>query len=63
MAMETVPARTLERQQFYGRIAPLNLAPLWEKLHNLVTAEPQSACQPHVWRYPEVRPHLMEAGG
>src|SRR4051794_35550093 len=63
MAMETVPARTPERQQFYDRLAPLNLAPLWEKLHHLVTAEPQSPCGPHVWHYREVRPHLMQAGG
>jgi gentisate 1,2-dioxygenase len=63
MAMEAVPARTPERQQFYDRIAPLNLAPLWEKLHHLVTAEPQSPCVPHVWHYREVRPHLMQSGG
>ena len=63
MAMEAVPARTPERQQFYDDLAPLNLSPLWEKLHNLVTAQPQSPCQPHIWHYREVRPHLMQAGG
>src|SRR5262249_28683789 len=62
MAMETGPARTPERQQFYDRIAPLNLSPLWEKLHNLVTAAPQSPCQAHIWHYREVRPQLMQAG-
>jgi len=36
-----------ERQAFYDRIAPANLTPLWEKL----------------WRYEEIRHHLMEAGG
>ena len=63
MAMETVPARTPERQAFYDKLAPLNLSPLWEKLHNLVTAEPQSQCLPHIWHYHQVRPHLMQAGG
>lgn len=63
MAMETVPARTPERRAFYDRLAPLNLSPLWEKLHNLVTAQPQSPCLPHIWHYREVRPHLMQAGG
>jgi len=63
MTTESVPARTLERQQFYDRIAPLSLAPLWEKLHHLVTAEPQSPCMAHLWRYREVRPHLMQSGG
>jgi gentisate 1,2-dioxygenase len=63
MASEQVPERTPERQAFYDRIAPFHLAPLWEKLHQLVTAEPQSPCVPHVWHYREVRPHLMQAGG
>ena len=36
MASEPVPAITQERQAFYDRIAPLHLAPLWEKVHHLV---------------------------
>src|ERR1700716_2450173 len=63
MATETAPARTPERQQFYDRIAPLGLTPLWEKLHHLVTPQPVSPCQPAIWHYREVRPHLMMAGG
>ncbi|HEX3883222.1 MAG TPA: gentisate 1,2-dioxygenase [Stellaceae bacterium] len=63
MAGEAAPQRTPEREAFYERIAPYNLAPLWEKLHDLVTPEPRSSCQPHIWRYAEVRPHLMQAGG
>jgi gentisate 1,2-dioxygenase len=63
MAAETVPARTPERQAFYDRIAPMHLAPLWEKLHNLVTAEPMPECVPAIWHYRDVRPHLMQAGG
>jgi gentisate 1,2-dioxygenase len=52
-----------ERRAFYDRIAPANLAPLWEKLHSLVTAEPVSPCLPAVWHYDrDVRPCLMEAG-
>ena len=63
MATEPVPARTPEREAFYQRIAPLNLSPLWEKLHHLVTAEPVTRCLPHVWHYDrDVRPHLMMAG-
>jgi gentisate 1,2-dioxygenase len=63
MAMETTPARTPERQQFYERIAPANLAPLWENLHRMVTPEPAPACVPAIWHYRDVRPHLMESGG
>ena len=63
MPADRPPQRTPERQAFYDRIAPFHVAPLWEKLHELVTAEPRSACVPFLWRYREVRPHLMEAGG
>src|SRR5438132_13454631 len=63
MATEQVPASTPERQAFYDRIAPANLAPLWENLHRMVTAEPRPACVPAIWRYRDVRPHLMQSGG
>ncbi|HXP05250.1 MAG TPA: gentisate 1,2-dioxygenase [Stellaceae bacterium] len=56
------PARTPERQAFYDRIAPANLAPLWEQLHSLVTPEPVTKVQPAIWRYRDVRPHLMRSG-
>ena len=52
-----------ERQAFYDRIAPANLAHLWEQLHSLVTPEPATSCVPALWRYEEIRPHLMQAGG
>src|SRR5260370_16608831 len=63
MTAESLPARTPERQAFYDRIAPHNLAPLWERLHNLVTPEPVTACLPAIWHYRDVRPHLMQSGG
>src|SRR4051812_29804580 len=68
MATEQAPARTpddriQERQKFYDDIAPHHLAPLWEKLHHLVTEAPRSSCVPYLWRYDsEVRPYLMQAG-
>jgi gentisate 1,2-dioxygenase len=64
MASEQAPVSTPERRAFYDHIAPLHLAPLWEKLHHLVTAEPRDPGVPHLWRYDrEVRPLLMQAGG
>jgi len=56
------PARTPERQAFYDKIAPGNLAPLWEQLHTLVTPAPQPMALPTVWRYHDVRPFLMQSG-
>ncbi len=62
MATEQAPARTPERAAFYDRIAPSNLAPLWERLHALVTPQPVTPVEPAIWHYREVRPHLMQAG-
>ncbi len=50
-----------QRQDFYRRIGPLELAPLWERLKGLVPREPTPAGVPHRWRYAEVRPFVMEA--
>jgi len=51
----------LARGEFYERIAPLDLAPLWERLKGLVPREPTPLGVPHHWRYAEVRPFVMEA--
>ncbi|MGH7112247.1 MAG: gentisate 1,2-dioxygenase [Stellaceae bacterium] len=63
MAMEQPAARTPEREAFYQKIGAQSLAPLWERLHGIVTPEPVTPCRPALWRYAEIRPHLMEAGG
>ncbi|HTV45462.1 MAG TPA: gentisate 1,2-dioxygenase [Stellaceae bacterium] len=63
MATEPAATRTAEREAFYAEIGASNLAPLWERLHGLVTAEPVTPCLPAIWHYREVRPHLMRAGG
>lgn len=49
------------RKDFYGRAKQQNLAPLWRVLHGLVTETPATRALPAIWRYAEVRPHLMEA--
>jgi gentisate 1,2-dioxygenase len=56
-------AETDERKAFYKRIDRHNLTPLWETLGNLVPPHPAPACVPALWRYRDVRPYLMEAGG
>ena len=63
MSMEHATARTPEREAFYRQIGSSNLAPLWERLHGLVTAQPVTPCLPAIWHYRDVRPHLMRAGG
>ncbi|MEW5423003.1 gentisate 1,2-dioxygenase [Amorphus sp. 3PC139-8] len=56
-------ATRAKRQDFYDRLAPHNLAPLWEVLKGLMPREPTSQAVPFQWRYEDVRPLLMEAGG
>lgn len=51
------------RQEFYDRLAPHSMAPLWEVLKGLVPPEPSAKAVPHQWTYADVRPLLMESGG
>lgn len=51
-----------DREAFYQRIDPHHLAPLWTRLKSLVPLEPTPSCQPHLWRYADVRPHVLESG-
>ncbi len=49
--------------RYYARLSKQNMAPLWEVLKNLVTAEPVTPVLPAHWRYADVKPLLMEAAG
>jgi gentisate 1,2-dioxygenase len=50
------------RRDFYTRLRPHNLAPLWEVLAALVTPMPRTAAIPAAWSFDQIRPLLMEAG-
>jgi len=50
-----------ERKAFYEAISSYSMKPLWEVLHSLVPPEPASGCVPHLWKYADIRPHLMRA--
>jgi gentisate 1,2-dioxygenase len=51
------------RADFYARIGQHSMTPLWEVMRGLVTPEPTSPCVPALWRYDDIRPYIMEAGG
>ena len=40
-----------ERIAYYERIRDDNLAPLWQVFNSLITKQPKSDCQAHLWRY------------
>ena len=50
-----------QRAEFYERIAPQSMAPLWTRLKGLVPPEPTPVGVPHRWRYSDVRPYVMES--
>lgn len=63
LAQPAEAAPSPQRQDYYRRIAPLGLAPLWESFGNLITREPVQPCLPYQWRYRELRDLLLESGG
>ena len=40
-----------------------DMAPLWKVMGSVVTKEPVTRCQPHVWHYDDVKSLVMESGG
>ncbi|MCI2811259.1 gentisate 1,2-dioxygenase [Eoetvoesiella caeni] len=57
-----LPAAALERQPFYDKISKANMTPLWEVLHGLITATPNTPCLPYLWKWETAWPWLLEAG-
>ena len=51
-----------DRLAYYKRIRADNLAPLWQVFNTLITKEPKSDCQAHLWRYSMLRERILEAG-
>jgi gentisate 1,2-dioxygenase len=50
------------RDDFYERLTPEKLAPLWKILSALVTPSPQTPAVAAAWAFGCIRPLLMEAG-
>lgn len=55
-------ATQAKRQEFYDRLKPHDLAPLWEVMKGLLPPEPKSKAVAHRWRYQDIRPLLIESG-
>ena len=56
-------AQPASRTEYVRRIRDQHLAPLWDVLGGLVTAEPKTVIAPYRWRYREIRPTLLESAG
>ena len=57
------PAPTAERESFAERLRATHTAPLWDVLGDIVLAQPRPSCVAALWRYQDLRPLVMEAGG
>ena len=62
-AFFTKPETTPQRREFYGRLDKTSTAPLWEVLARIIPPEPTPETVAALWRYDELRPLLLEAGG
>ena len=56
------PAVAADRKAFYDKIDQANVTPLWEVLHGLITATPNTPCKPYLWSWSRVHPWILEAG-
>ena len=46
LGLHKKPETTPERAQFYAKLDPLSLAPLWDRLSDIVTREPHVRAKP-----------------
>ena len=58
----TAPNNATARKTFYEAIGNYSMSPLWEVLHALVPAAPNTPCVPAHWAYNEVWPYLKQSG-
>ncbi len=61
-AAKLPPEALRERAAYYGRIGAEHMTPLWEVLSALVPPQPRSPVQAAIWRYAQLRDHVMDAG-
>jgi gentisate 1,2-dioxygenase len=57
-----VNTQAVDRDAYYNKLEPHDLQPLWTA-KGLMKKEPERKAIPHVWRYADVQPLLLEAGG
>jgi gentisate 1,2-dioxygenase len=51
-----------EANTFLEGLSQFNVGPLWKVLGQVLTPEPRTRAVPHVWRWKELRPHLLRSG-
>jgi len=62
-ALFTKPEVSAKREEYYQRLHSKGAVPLWDVLADLIPHTPRPSAVPALWRYDEMRPLLLEAGG
>lgn len=62
-ALFSKPEVSAERKAYYRRLSSKGAVPLWDVLADLIPHAPRPSAVPALWRYDEMRPLLLEAGG
>ncbi len=62
MSLTEKPEETPERLAFYDKIGREAFTPLWAVFADIITPEPKSRCEAHLWRFDRARAWLLEAG-
>lgn len=55
-------SRETALQTLFEALKPLSLAPLWTQYRAMLTPTPQGKARPYLWRYADLRPHLLRSG-
>jgi gentisate 1,2-dioxygenase len=58
----TETSRDEQTQVLLRTAETLHTKPLWAQMSRLNPPLPNPKCTPHVWRYDEIRPSLLQAG-
>jgi gentisate 1,2-dioxygenase len=62
MTLAPDPSAAPTETRLLQRVTGADLVPLWDFFKEWFAAEPRPAAIPHLWRYTDVRPVVMEAG-
>jgi gentisate 1,2-dioxygenase len=49
------------RQDYYDKISQFGLTPAWERLRELIGAEPKSQCVPAIWKFKSIKAMVLES--
>ena len=56
-----VPEPGADARRYGERLAAVGLSPLWDFFHDWFGAEPAATAQPHLWRFDDLRPLILES--